>query len=164
MKRIITINVSGRVLQIEEPAYEQLQQYVASLRNYFSKEESREEIINDIEARIAEQFYSFLQKGEPCITETHLQEVIAAMGKPEEIAGEELVDENTSAGPSMGQSKNTPASESKRDFFRDANNRVLGGVASGIANYVGIDPVIIRVLFVLLSFSSFGIVSLVYII
>ncbi len=164
MKKIITINLSGRVLQIEEPAYEQLQQYVASLRNYFSKEESREEIINDIEARIAEQFYSFLQKGEPCITETHLQEVIAAMGKPEEIAGEELVNENSSAGPSMGQSKNTIASESKRDFFRDANNRVLGGVASGIANYVGIDPVIIRVLFVLLSFSSFGIVSLVYII
>ena len=164
MKKIITINLSGRVLQIEEPAYEQLQQYVASLRNYFSKEESREEIINDIEARIAEQFYSFLQKGEPCITETHLQEVIAAMGKPEEIAGEELVNENSSAGPSMGQSKNTIAPESKRDFFRDANNRVLGGVASGIANYVGIDPVIIRVLFVLLSFSSFGIVSLVYII
>ena len=164
MKRIITMNLSGRVLQIEEPAYEQLQQYVASLRNYFSKEESREEIINDIEARIAEQFYSFLQKGEPCITETHLREVIAAMGKPEEIAGEELVDESSSAGPSMGQSKNTFSSESKRDFFRDANNRVLGGVASGIANYIGIDPVIIRVLFVLLSFSSFGIVSLAYII
>ena len=163
MKRIITINLSGRVLQIEEPAYEQLQQYIASLRTYFSKEESREEIINDIEARIAEQFYSFLQKGEPCITETHLQEVIAAMGKPEEIAGEELVDENSSAGSSMGQSKNTVAPESKRDFFRDANNRVLGGVASGIANFIGIDPVIIRVLFVLLSFSSFGIVALGYI-
>ena len=75
MKKIITINLSGRVLPIEEPAYEQLQQYVASLRNYFSTEESREEIINDIESRIAEQFYSLIQRGESCITETHLQDV-----------------------------------------------------------------------------------------
>ena len=62
MKKIITINLSGRVLPIEEPAYEQLQQYVASLRNYFSTEESRDEIINDIESRIAEQFYSLIQR------------------------------------------------------------------------------------------------------
>ena len=86
MKRIITINLSGRVLQIEEPAYEQLQQYIASLRTYFSKEESREEIINDIEGRIAEQFYGLIQQGAACITEEHLYEIIAAMGKPEELA------------------------------------------------------------------------------
>jgi len=91
MKRIITINLSGRVLQIEEPAYEQLQQYIASLRTYFSKEESREEIINDIEGRIAEQFYGLIQQGAACITEEHLYEIIAAMGKPEELADAEII-------------------------------------------------------------------------
>lgn len=164
MKKIITINLSGRVLPIEEPAYEQLQQYVASLRNYFSTEESRDEIINDIESRIAEQFYSFIQRGESCITETHLKEVIAAMGRPEEIAGEEFSEPGVSPGKNSSEHKKTFTTESKREFYRDAHNRVIGGVASGIASYVGVDPVIIRVLFVLLGFSSFGIVSLLYII
>lgn len=164
MKKIITINLSGRVLPIEEPAYEQLQQYVASLRNYFSTEESRDEIINDIESRIAEQFYTLIQRGESCITEAHLQEVIAAMGRPEEIAEEEFTESGAKEGNKSDQPKKTFTAQSKREFFRDANNRVLGGVASGIASYINIDPVIIRVLFVLLGFSSFGIVSLLYII
>lgn len=164
MKKIITINLSGRVLQIEEPAYEQLQQYIVSLRSYFSKEESREEIINDIEGRIAEQFYGLMQQGAPCITETHLSEVIAAMGKPEELADAEIIETTSThqAGPSSNPAAPNTAT-TKREFFRDANSKVLGGVASGIANFIGIDPVIIRILFVLLSFSSFGLVSLAYI-
>jgi phage shock protein PspC (stress-responsive transcriptional regulator) len=164
MKKIITINLSGRVLQIEEPAYEQLQQYIASLRAYFSKEESREEIINDIEGRIAEQFFVLIQRGTPCITEEHLQEIIAAMGKPEELADAEILESTTTSqnGSSFKQTASN-SSTIKREFFRDANTKVLGGVAGGIANFIGIDPVIIRVLFVLLSFSSFGLVALGYI-
>jgi phage shock protein PspC (stress-responsive transcriptional regulator) len=164
MKRIITINLSGRVLQIEEPAYEQLQQYIASLRTYFSKEESREEIINDIEGRIAEQFYGLIQQGAACITEEHLHEIIAAMGKPEELADAEIIEPTAMQEPGASFSQSgINTGTTKREFFRDANSKVLGGVASGIANFIGIDPVIIRVLFVLLSFSSFGIVALGYI-
>jgi phage shock protein PspC (stress-responsive transcriptional regulator) len=164
MKKIITINLSGRVLQIEEPAYEQLQQYIASLRTYFSKEESREEIINDIEGRIAEQFYGLIQQGAPCITEEHLTTIIAAMGKPEELADAEILESTTTQeGDSSFKQAGFKTTSAKREFFRDANSKVLGGVAGGIANFIGIDPVIIRILFVLLSFSSFGIVALGYI-
>lgn len=164
MKKIITINLSGRVLQIEEPAYEQLQQYIASLRSYFSKEESREEIINDIEGRIAEQFYGLIQQGAACITEAHLTAIIAAMGKPEELADAEIIEPAATQGTSASFSQSDfNTGTTKREFYRDANSKVLGGVASGIANFIGIDPVIIRVLFVLLSFSSFGLVSLIYI-
>ena len=164
MKKIITINLSGRVLQIEEPAYEQLQQYIASLRNYFSKEESREEIINDIEGRIAEQFYGLIQQGAACITEAHLTAIIAAMGKPEELADAEILEtSSTQEGNSSFKQTGFKPTTLKREFFRDANTKVLGGVAGGIANFIGIDPVIIRVLFVLLSFSSFGLVALGYI-
>ena len=164
MKKIITINLSGRVLQIEEPAYEQLQQYIASLRNYFSKEESREEIINDIEGRIAEQFYGLIQQGAACITEAHLTAIIAAMGKPEELADAEILEtSSTQEGSSSFKQTSFKPTTLKREFYRDANSKVLGGVAGGIANFIGIDPVIIRVLFVLLSFSSFGLVALGYI-
>jgi len=164
MKKIITINLSGRVLQIEEPAYEQLQQYIASLRNYFSKEESREEIINDIEGRIAEQFYGLIQQGAACITEAHLTAIIAAMGKPEELADAEILEtSSTQEGSSSFKQTGFKPTTLKREFYRDAKSKVLGGVAGGIANFIGIDPVIIRVLFVLLSFSSFGLVALGYI-
>lgn len=56
MKKVININFQGRVIPIEEDAYENLKKYVESLRQYFANEEGKEEIINDIENRIAELF------------------------------------------------------------------------------------------------------------
>ena len=63
MKKIININFRGRVIPIEESAYETLKQYVDSLRKYFANEEGRDEIINDIESRIAELFSERLKHG-----------------------------------------------------------------------------------------------------
>jgi site-specific recombinase XerD len=51
MNKVININFQGRVIPIEEPAYEELKKYVESLRQYFANEEGKEEIINDIENR-----------------------------------------------------------------------------------------------------------------
>ena len=68
MKKIININLSGRILPIEEPAYEQLQSYIGTLRNFFSSEQGRDEIINDIEGRFAELMYDKIKKGSDCIT------------------------------------------------------------------------------------------------
>ena len=65
MKKVININFQGRVIPIEEPAYEELRKYVDSLREYFRNEEGRDEIINDIENRIAELFTAKLNN--PCI-------------------------------------------------------------------------------------------------
>jgi site-specific recombinase XerD len=63
MKKIININLSGRVVPIEDSAYEKLQEYIESLRRYFAKEEGRDEIINDIESRIAELMSEKVRKG-----------------------------------------------------------------------------------------------------
>jgi site-specific recombinase XerD len=63
MKKVININFKGRVIPIEEAAFEQLQHYINSLRTYFAQEEGRDEIINDIEDRIAEIFSEQLKKG-----------------------------------------------------------------------------------------------------
>ena len=169
MKRIININLSGRVLPIEEPAYEQLQSYVASLRKQFTNEESRDEIINDIEGRIAEILYDKIQRGIAFISEVQVEEVIALMGRPEEIAAEEIgiedKKENTTNdfGHKEQHEKDYAGQYQARKFYRDQNNRMIAGVASGIANYANIDPAIIRVLFILLSLSSFGFVLLGYI-
>ena len=94
MKKVININFQGSVIPIEETAYDILKQYVESLRNYFANEEGKEEIINDIEGRIAELFGESLKKGETCITDATVNKIIASMGRPEDFEAEaEAVEE-----------------------------------------------------------------------
>ncbi|MFL5773927.1 MAG: hypothetical protein ACJ75F_12255, partial [Flavisolibacter sp.] len=73
MKKIININLSGRVIPIEDSAYESLQRYIESLRRYFNNEEGRDEIINDIESRIAELMNDTIKKGASAITDTDIE-------------------------------------------------------------------------------------------
>jgi len=168
MKKIITINLSGRILSIEEPAFEQLQSYIARLRDFFATEESREEIISDMQGRIAELMHEKIKKGTACITELDVQELIALMGRPEELAQEGASDTTMS-----GASANAKASEKEnasytegaahRKLYRDQTNTVIGGVAGGLAAYLGIDPAIVRALLVILAFSSFGLALFGYV-
>src|ERR1044072_7982757 len=88
MKKVININFQGRVVPIEETAFEILKQYIDSLRRYFANEEGRDEIINDIESRIAELFSETLKKGAICITDADVQAVMASMGRPEDFEAE----------------------------------------------------------------------------
>ena len=92
MKKIININLSGRVIPIEDSAYEKLQGYIESLRRYFSHEEGRDEIINDIESRIAELMNEKVRKGAACVTDADIDEIIASMGRPEDFDAADTVD------------------------------------------------------------------------
>src|SRR5688500_994469 len=89
MKKVININLSGRVIPIEDAAYESLQRYIDSLRRHFSNGEGRDEIINDIESRIAELFDGELKKGSSVITDSEVAAVINSIGRPEDFEAEE---------------------------------------------------------------------------
>jgi phage shock protein PspC (stress-responsive transcriptional regulator) len=168
MKKIININFHSRVIPIEETAYDILQQYVESLRRYFANEEGREEIISDIENRFSELFADTLKKGAACITDADVNAIIASMGRPEEFEQEEGTSAHTSpaAGAGAGTTGSTtggpqqgygPYTDEPRRLYRAANHRVLGGVCAGLANYLKLDPAIVRVLFVLITiFWGFG--------
>src|SRR5689334_14891637 len=169
MKKIININLSGRVIPIEDAAYEKLQAYIESLRRYFSQEEGRDEIINDIESRIAELMSEKIRKGEAAIDDAAVEEIIASMGRVEDF--EEVEQEATAAGAatSSAQSNSSSASDStytKREkgrLYRDSSDKILGGVCSGLANYLNIDPAIVRILFAIIGFGG-GLGILAYII
>jgi phage shock protein PspC (stress-responsive transcriptional regulator) len=167
MNKVININFQGRVIPIEEPAYEELKKYVESLRQYFANEEGKEEIINDIENRIAELFSEKLKINENAfISEAHVEAIIASMGRPEQFEEESL------AGSADKERANTNTSYSnagnpgsaKESLYRNANEKILGGVCSGLAAYLKIDTTIIRVLFALLAVGSFGFGLLLYVI
>ncbi|MBA4197033.1 MAG: hypothetical protein C0459_05695 [Chitinophaga sp.] len=157
MKKVININFQGRVVPIEESAYDILKKYVESLRNFFANEEGRDEIINDIEGRIAELFSETLKKGSTCITDDDVNTIIASIGRPEDFDGEEAnvksqlggEQKQTYTNANANTSQQTYTSETNRRLYRDENNKVLGGVCSGLANYFGIDPTVVRILAVI---------------
>lgn len=126
MKKTISISIAGLLFNVEEDAYEKLHTYLESIRAYFAENSDQAEIQKDIEARIAEQF------GEKTIiTLVDVENIIATMGTVDQFDEEE-------------QKQETAV---KKRLYRDPDQAVIGGVASGLAHYVGIDPVIVRGIF-----------------
>ncbi|HUQ65959.1 MAG TPA: PspC domain-containing protein [Flavitalea sp.] len=160
MKKIININLSGRVIPIEDSAYESLQRYIESLRRYFAGEEGRDEIINDIESRIAELMNEKIKKGSTSVTDADIDEIIQSMGRIEDFEEVDAAERNTGAS-STGTASSSRAEEifKKRRgrLYRDSSDKILGGVGSGIANYLEIDPAIVRIILVLFGFTGTGI-------
>src|SRR6478735_4643245 len=176
MKKVININFQGRVIPIEETAFELLKQYTESLRRYFANEEGRDEIINDIESRIAELFSERLKAGSICITDSDVDTIIGSMGRPEDFEAQDSDGGSTSGTTgssayrsessyqSTGPSPITGSRNTRGRFYRNADDKIIGGVCSGLANYFGIDPVILRILFVVLFGGLFWVYILLWII
>ncbi len=156
MKKVININFQGRILPIEEESYETLKQYIESLRQYFDAEEGRDEIINDIECRIAELCDDRLKKGAVCITEDDMRLIIESIGRPADFEAQDGFEATTSASTSnANQQQFSDNDENPKRLYRDEQNKVIGGVCAGIANYLKLDPLLVRVLWILLFGISF---------
>ncbi len=179
MKKIININFQGRVIPIEETAYDILKTYVDSLRRHFVNEDGRDEIINDIESRIAELFSERLKRGSACITDDDVYAIIASIGRPEDFdqqdgepAGASASSSSTASGSSNAsgpsaasgqqQYRHGPATSSR--LYRNADDKIIAGVCSGIANSLRVDPVIMRILFVLFFGVSFWVYIVLWIV
>ena len=176
MNKVININFQGRILPIKEQAYEILKQYIESLRIYFANEEGRDEIINDIECRIAELCEDRLKKGTVCIAASDIDLIITSIGRPADFEAQDGFEQSTTAtahNSNDGRQQNTyqnTSGNNNSNFYRDGNrpkrlyrdeqNKVLGGVCSGIANYFVIEPWIVRILW----FFLIGINILAYLI
>jgi phage shock protein PspC (stress-responsive transcriptional regulator) len=161
MKQVININFQGRVVPIEVTAFEILKSYTESLSRHFAMEEGRDEIINDIENRIGELFQDKLKDGETCITDEHVNAVINSIGRPEEFDDAQST-ENAARESLSGQQTQNAFGASKK-LYRDENDKVIGGVCSGLANYFNVDVVVVRILFVILA-VSFGVGIIPYLV
>jgi len=153
MKKTFTINLSGTVFHIEEEAYEALHEYLVNLKKYFGTGEEGKEIAADIEARIAEIFTNKITSEKNVVTLEWVNEVMETMGTPESI--------NDETGEDEAYARQT---KSKRRLYRHPDEKVLGGVCGGIAAYFDMDPVIMRIIFVVLAFITTGAAVLAYII
>jgi len=145
MKKTLTVNLNGIVFNIEEDAYEKLNKYLNSVKAYFADYEESAEILNDIEARIAEQFGAKINEAKQVVTLEDVEELIKTMGTIEAIAGEEKI--------------SVEGQRSRRKFFRDPDNAIICGVAAGIAAHFNIDPMFVRLAFAIsVLFGGTGVI------
>ncbi|MDG1476819.1 MAG: PspC domain-containing protein [Vicingaceae bacterium] len=158
MNQTVTVNISGIVFHIDVDAYENLKKYLNKIRSYFKNAEESEEIMTDIEARIAELFNEKITSENQVINAKDVEEIITIMGKPEQYLDE---DDKESVEEEKSYSKQRTYTTAKK-LFRDPDERVIGGVASGIAAYFGITPIYIRLFLIVAGIFSFGV--LIYLI
>ncbi len=163
MNRTITINLSGIVFHIDENAYDKLKQYLEKLKSHFNSIQGNDEIIHDIESRIAEMFSEKISEAKNVITLDEVNSVIEAMGNPEEVAGEEKATTSNQSTQSNSSTNSDTYFTTNKRFFRNTDDKVFGGVCSGIAAYFDFDPVWLRLVFAL-SFFFAGTGLLLYII
>lgn len=178
MKKTISINISGVIFHIEEDGYEKLKQYLTSIQQYFSTYEDSQEIVTDIENRIAEKLLATLKGDEKtparqAVTLEDVNGLIARMGTVADFEAVEKEEILVAGGtrqkaaignvPAMGQpafsstgsqserqqtTTDNPTRPRDRKLTRDTRRKTLGGVASGLAHYFQIDPVWVRVLLI----------------
>lgn len=164
MKKVININFQGQVIAIEETAFEILSQYIDNLKAYFSREECGDEIVNDIENRIAELFGNRLKLGFSCITDEDVESILASIGKPEDFDTDYDESSDSTSGEKQSSFQSKKESESSKEdqtrLYRNSNDKIIAGVCSGLGYHFKIDPVWFRLAFILL----FSVLFWVYII
>ena len=148
MKRNITVNIFGSLYPMDEDAYAMLNAYISNMRDYFSRQPDGKEIADDIEGRVAELMSELRQNGVEAISIEHIEEIINRVGKPEQF-----VEEEAEATEPMTSPSNPTAS--KKKLFRDPEHKFLGGVFAGLGCYLGINPLWLRLAYILLIFGFF---------
>ncbi len=151
MKKALQISIAQTLFTIEDDAYARLDAYLTSVKTHFAHTEGREEIIADIESRIAEQLQD---AKEPVITHRSVEKVLAQMGSVEDFGDEENKREpEEEKGPLVG----------KKRLYRNPDDKFIAGVCSGIAAYFEIDPVWTRLAFLIATFFN-GLGIIVYLV
>ncbi len=189
MNKTLDINLSGRMFHVDEDAYKLLYDYLYNLRHAFERQEGGNEIMDDLENRLAELLLERISDRQEVVSRTIVEEAITRLGKPEEIAGGE--DEHTQQPsgqtesgqprpeePEADAAQETAGEEEQQEttpppppphagrkrLYRDPDNRILGGVLGGLALYLNWDPTLLRLVLVVVLIAGYGTVVPIYLI
>ncbi len=159
MKKSFSVNIDGRIFNIDEDAYELLQSYLQQLSTAFGSGNDSDEIVSDIEARVAEHLSEMCPSAVVSIRD--INTVIDIIGRPEQIGAEAGETDNTANAEDSdsGNSAATtpppfPSADQARDsrkLFRDVEDSVFGGVLSGFAKYNGWSTTTVRLCAVIIA-------------
>jgi phage shock protein PspC (stress-responsive transcriptional regulator) len=151
MKKVVNITIGGVVFNVEDDAFKKLSHYLDTISEHLSKDDDKDEIISDIEISIAEKFSAKKRPANSAITMIDVENVIDAMGSPKDF--KEVADQDPSH---QNEEENF---NYDRKLYRDADDKIIAGVASGLGAYFGVDSVIARLIFfVSIFFGGFGVI------
>jgi phage shock protein PspC (stress-responsive transcriptional regulator) len=151
MNKTVNINLASTFFHIDESAYAKLKSYLKTLENGFKNTVGKEEILKDIEARIAELFQEIKTNSDYVISEADVDKIISVLGQPEDFITEEEEDFIQTEEPI------------RKKLFRDPDDNYIAGVASGLGHYFGIDASWIRLIWLFLVVFSGGTFITIYI-
>jgi phage shock protein PspC (stress-responsive transcriptional regulator) len=155
MNKTVNINLANILFHIDENAYDRMKRYLESVKRSFANTPGSDEILADIEARIAELFHEKLANERQVITLKEVDEVITIMGQPEDyMVDEDIFDDEPKS--------NTAEPKRVKKLYRDIDTKYVAGVSAGLAHYVSVDPLWVRILWIGLAFFSGGGFILIY--
>ena len=157
MKKTVNINLAGTFFHIDEDAFAKLSRYLEAVKKSISDPVGGDEIIQDIEARIAELFSEKLEINTQVISTRELDAIIEIMGQPEDYIMDEDATQTNSATGNQTKGETT----SNKQLFRDSDNKFIAGVCSGLSHYLGLEVIWVRLFWIFLSFvtTGFGVIA-----
>ena len=154
------ISLGGLLFHVELPAYQRLQRYLSDLKDVLRGAEGEADILQEVEYRLAELFTIFMGVNRTVVTLDDVEKARGQLGEPIEFGDPTVQPEDPSKGSrAEGPSKSQPQ---RRRLFRDPDDRILGGVAAGLAHRFGIDTIIVRAILVALLFGAGPVLLLMY--
>ncbi|MEK8180642.1 PspC domain-containing protein [Flavobacterium buctense] len=151
MNKTVNINIGGLFFHIDEDAYQKLSRYFDAIKRSLSNSSGKDEIMKDIEMRVAELLTEKQKTDKHVINNKDVDEVIVVMGQPEDYR---IDDDST-------ETKSEPYYNipNRKKLYRDKDRGLIGGVCTGLGHYFGVDAVWIKIIFLLLAFTSFGVIA-----
>jgi phage shock protein PspC (stress-responsive transcriptional regulator) len=148
MNKTVNINIGGLFFHIDEDAYQKLTRYFEAIKRSLSNSSGKDEIMKDIEMRVAELLTEKQKSDKHVINNKDVDEVIVVMGQPEDY----IIDDDSN------QTQSEPYYPFRRSkkLYRDKDRGLIGGVATGLGHYFGIDSVWIKIMFLIFVFAGFG--------
>lgn len=162
MKRTLTVNLGGVAFTIDDDAYDMLKEYLKKIERHFPNQSDRE-ILSDVETRIAELFTERLGRNRQVVDIDDVQYAVSTLGNPDQFDDDDSTDHADSSGASTSADERK-SRRAHRKFYRDTDNCILGGVASGLASYLGWDTTLVRLLLIVVLVLGFGYIIPAYLI
>jgi phage shock protein PspC (stress-responsive transcriptional regulator) len=151
MKTTLSVNIGGMSFVVDDDAYARLSTYLEAIKRKYASQAGGEEIISDIEARIAELFGQEIKSAQQVVNLRMVKQAIATLGDEEDLdAG------TTFQSAYTNDQKRNPMAYKK--FYRDPNGMVIGGVCTGLSHYFNLDPVLFRIIFIALLLGGVTII------
>jgi phage shock protein PspC (stress-responsive transcriptional regulator) len=153
MNKTVNINIGGLFFHIDEDAYLKLSKYFDAIRRSLANSSSNDEIMKDIEMRVAELMMDRQKSDKQVINSKDVEEVITVMGQPEDYRLDDEAESTSNSGTNFNYSFKT------KKLYRDESKGTIAGVCTGLGYYFGIDSIWIKLLFLLLAATSFGVIA-----